>query len=223
MKANSFTTLMALGIALSFIATGCKNPENMETIYGRRTPPQDITGPGPIPGDHVAGDTNGMIAESDTQNHTNWIAHPEQFAADTVHFAYDSSVVRSADKSKVSEVADYLKGNGQTAVRVEGNCDERGTEEYNRSLGERRALAVREELVRLGITPDRVDTISYGEDKPVATGHNEDAWKQNRRGDFVLLTPPAGGAAAPSAPAPMMETPSTPAPATPPPSTPPAQ
>jgi peptidoglycan-associated lipoprotein len=90
----------------------------------------------------------------------------------------------------MAEVADFLKQNPQAAVRVEGNCDERGTEEYNRSLGERRALAAREELVRQGITPDRVDTLSYGEDKPLDSGHNESAWKQNRRDDFILLTPP---------------------------------
>ncbi len=154
---------------------------------------------------------------SEYPNHTGWSEDKDHFAVQTVHFAFDSSTVKSADKSKVAAVADYLKGNSQNAVRVEGNCDERGTEEYNRSLGERRALAVREELVHLGVTPDRVDTISYGEDKPVATGHNEDSWKQNRRADFILLTPPAGGTS----------TPATPPPAEPlstaPPSTPPAQ
>src|SRR5262249_24017150 len=103
---------------------------------------------------------------------------------------FDSSTVRSDDKSKIAIVADFLKANPQNAVRVEGNCDERGTEEYNRSLGERRALAAREELVRFGIEPSRVDTISFGEDKPVDTGHNEASWKQNRRADFILLTPP---------------------------------
>ena len=76
------------------------------------------------------------------------------------------------------------------AVQVEGHCDERGTEEYNRALGERRALAAREALIGLGIASDRVDTISYGEDKPAVPGHNESAWSKNRRGAFVLLTPP---------------------------------
>ena len=80
--------------------------------------------------------------------------------------------------------------NTADAVRVEGNCDERGTEEYNRALGERRALALREELVRLGVDPSRVDTVSYGEDKPVDPGHDESAWRKNRRGDFILLSPP---------------------------------
>jgi peptidoglycan-associated lipoprotein len=110
--------------------------------------------------------------------------------AHTVYFAYDSSVVRSSEKSKVAAVADYLKGNPAAAVRVEGNCDERGTEEYNRALGERRALAVRGMLVSLGIDPRRVDTISYGKDRPVEPLHNEAAWSKNRRDDFVLLTPP---------------------------------
>ena len=90
----------------------------------------------------------------------------------------------------MAAVADYLKANSAKAVRVEGNCDERGTEEYNRSLGERRALAVREELIRLGIDPTRVDTISYGKDRPADPGHDEAAWSKNRRDDFIVLTKP---------------------------------
>ena len=69
---------------------------------------------------------------------------------------------------------------------MDGHCDERGTEEYNRSLGERRALALREQLVGLGIDPALIDTVSYGKDRPVAPGHDESAWKQNRRGEFLL-------------------------------------
>jgi peptidoglycan-associated lipoprotein len=83
-----------------------------------------------------------------------------------------------------------LKGHPGQALRIEGNCDERGTEEYNRSLGERRALAVREELIRLGIDPTRADTISYGKDRPADPGHDESAWKKNRRDDFIVLSPP---------------------------------
>jgi len=112
------------------------------------------------------------------------------FEAQTVHFDYDSSVVKSGDKSKVAAVADALKANATAAVRVDGHCDERGTEEYNRSLGERRALAVREALIHDGIDPSRVDTRSYGRDRPVDTGKSEAAHKKNRRGEFILLTPP---------------------------------
>ena len=184
---------MALGLALSFVASGCR-PENLKRIPGTRPYAQDVNPLPPFPAPVVPFDANStnitMIALPDEPGHTNWTPNVEIFKDYSVHFAYDSSMVKAADKSKIAFVAQYLKSNPQTAVRVEGNCDERGTEEYNRSLGERRALAGREELVRLGIESGRVDTLSYGEDKPVATGHNENAWKENRRDDFILLTPP---------------------------------
>jgi len=192
MKATRFATLTALGIALSFIAVGCQL-QNPKKIPGQFTAiPEASTQPPIMPGPQMPEESNtvGMIQLPEFPGHTNWQENADQFKPDTIHFAYDSSVVPSADKSKVADVAKYLKENAQAAVRVEGNCDERGTEEYNRSLGERRALAAREELVRQGIGPDRVDTISYGEDKPVDSGHKESAWKQNRRDDFILLTPP---------------------------------
>ena len=189
MKAIRFTTLMALGIALSLFTSGC-HPENMKPIHGQVMATPEVPSIGPLPPPSIPQDTNSSIAFTDFPGHTNWVENPEQFKADSIHFAYDSSAVRSADKSKIVEVATYLKSNPQTAVRVEGNCDERGTEEYNRSLGERRALAAREELVRLGIPFDHVDTISYGEDKPAETGHTPAAWEKNRRDDFILLTPP---------------------------------
>lgn len=112
-----------------------------------------------------------------------------KFASDVVYFDFDSSVVKTSEKSKVGSVIDYLKSNATAAVEIEGHCDERGTEEYNRSLGERRALALREEIALAGIDPARVYTISFGEDKPAASGHNESAWSKNRRGEFILLTP----------------------------------
>ena len=189
MKATRFITLIAAGLALSYLAAGCR-PQNMAKIPNRPPEPKgnDVNPFGPMSG---PGDTNGLIALSDYPSHTNWVEHPDILKDYTIHFAFDSSAIRSSEKSKISKVADYLKKNTEAAVRVEGNCDERGTEEYNRSLGERRALAAREQLVGLGIAPDRVDTVSYGLDKPVDSGHNEAAWKQNRRDDFVVLTPPA--------------------------------
>src|SRR6185436_7904675 len=81
--------------------------------------------------------------------HPGWTQNHEALAADTVYFDYDKSTIRESEKSKVASVADYLKGNPAVAVLFEGHCDERGTEEYNRALGERRALALREELVKL--------------------------------------------------------------------------
>ena len=193
MKAIGFGTLTALGIALTLTTTGC-HPENLKDIPGRRQPtPVDVNPQPFIVANPPVDTTKGidMVPQAtEFPNHTNWVENRDALKEYSVHFAYDSSAVPSADKSKIAAVADYLKNHADAAVRVEGNCDERGTEEYNRSLGERRALAGREELIRLGLTSDRVDTLSFGEDKPLADGHNESAWKQNRRDDFVVLTPP---------------------------------
>ena len=113
-------------------------------------------------------------------------------AAYTVHFAFDSSVVKSSDEANVSAVAAALAGDASAKLLIEGHCDERGTEEYNRALGERRALALREALAKANVDPDRVRTISYGKDKPAVEGHDEAAYGKNRRGEFILLHPKAG-------------------------------
>jgi peptidoglycan-associated lipoprotein len=115
-----------------------------------------------------------------------WPRDRSVFKAYTVHFEYDSSAVKPGEKAHVKAVADYLKANMADAVEIEGHCDERGTEEYNRSLGDRRALALREALAAQGVDPMRVDTISYGKDRPVDTGRSEAAHRKNRRGEFVL-------------------------------------
>lgn len=109
--------------------------------------------------------------------------------SETVYFDLDKASVKSSEVAKVERVATYLKNETTVSLLIEGNCDERGTEDYNRSLGERRALAIREVLVNAGIAPDRVTTVTFGEDKPADTGHDETAWSKNRRGDFVVLKP----------------------------------
>jgi peptidoglycan-associated lipoprotein len=113
----------------------------------------------------------------------------EKFAADTVYFDFDRSNIKASEDSKLQDVANYLKANATAALIVEGNCDERGTEKYNLSLGERRALAIREYLANLGMDPQRIKTVTFGASKPVDPEHNEAAWKKNRRGDLVLVTP----------------------------------
>ncbi len=110
-------------------------------------------------------------------------------AAYTVHFDYDSSVVKSSEKANLQSVATALGADATLKLLIEGHCDERGTEEYNRSLGERRALALREALAKLNLDAARVKEISYGKDKPVDPGHDAAAWTKNRRGEFVLLHP----------------------------------
>jgi peptidoglycan-associated lipoprotein len=101
-----------------------------------------------------------------------------------VYFRYNESAIPDGELSKVDAVAAALQQAPQLVVLVEGNCDERGTNEYNMSLGEFRAQAVRERLLAAGIDAARVQTVSYGEEKPAAYGHDEASWAQNRRGEF---------------------------------------
>jgi peptidoglycan-associated lipoprotein len=197
MKLNKIGNRLALGVLLTIAAAGCKHTQPGVTNVNRGHRPdggvKSETG--------LAMKTDNLPSSSDNpadfghalnsrDAHKGWIEDATVFKAYTAHFEFDSSNVRAADKANLEAVAAQLKSNPTWAVRVEGNCDERGTEEYNRSLGERRALVLRESLIALGIEPSRIDNISYGEDKPVATGHDEAAWSQNRRGDFVQLTPP---------------------------------
>jgi peptidoglycan-associated lipoprotein len=92
----------------------------------------------------------------------------------------------SKEQSKLIIVSEKLKSDPSAKLLIEGHCDERGTEEYNRALGERRALALREALAAAGIDASNVRTISYGKDKPADPGHDESAWSKNRRGEFIL-------------------------------------
>jgi peptidoglycan-associated lipoprotein len=197
MKLNKFTNLLVIGLVLTVAASGCrKKPVNTTLLPGPYAskpidmPPGPPVKPGDQPESKPGTETPGGIPSNSADRFKDWIPDAAILKADTVYFDFDSSAIKASEKPKISAVADYVKANPGKAVRVEGNCDERGTEEYNRSLGERRALAVREELVRLGVSPDFIDTISYGKDKPVAQGHDEAAWKQNRRDDFIVLSPP---------------------------------
>lgn len=111
------------------------------------------------------------------------------FASEIVYFDYDSATVNSSEMPKLETVASYLQREPGALLRLEGHSDERGTDEYNRALGERRALSIREFLSALGVTVDRAETISYGEDRPAMVGSDEISWAKNRRGEFVVLVP----------------------------------
>ena len=103
----------------------------------------------------------------------------------TVYFRFDQSRIESTESGKLDAIANYLKSNPGTGVVIEGNCDVRGSEEYNRALGEKRALAAKFILLDRGIAENRIKVISYGEERPAVIGENESAWSQNRRDDFV--------------------------------------
>ena len=101
----------------------------------------------------------------------------------SVFFEFDSSTLTSEAKDKLSAVGAVLAKHPDLKVRVEGNCDERGSEQYNLALGQRRADAAKKYLATLGVKSDQITAISFGAEKPKAQGHDEEAWKQNRRDD----------------------------------------
>ena len=202
MKMNKLTFPLVIAMAAVMAFTGCKKgPVKTTMIPGQQAQVGDTSNPITLPQANPFGTEQnplsqpsgpGTLAEGNTWDIGNYTQDHDALAQYTVHFAFDSSVVKDSEQSKLDIVADKLKANPNARLLIEGNCDERGTEEYNRSLGERRALALREELVKKGVPADNIHTISYGKDKPVDDGHDEAAWSKNRRGDFVLCLPKTG-------------------------------
>lgn len=104
----------------------------------------------------------------------------------TVYFPFDSSAIEGDTKESIKGNAEFLKKMGTVDVQVEGHCDERGGRQYNLALGERRAKAVRDQLVALGVPAKRISVVSYGSERPSAEGSDESSWAKNRRANFVI-------------------------------------
>ena len=103
-----------------------------------------------------------------------------------VLFAFDSALLPPAETAKIEKVAQYLLDHPDRVAHVDGHCDERGSTAYNLSLGDQRAQSVRKYLIDVGIDGSRIQTRSFGKEKPIDAGHNETAWTKNRRGEFVI-------------------------------------
>ena len=188
---------IGFALAVAMVSAGCKSqvsvikPGDTWPAPGlTKIPPAGTVAPGYSPGKQAAEQPISPPADRmpgvNTQNGT------ALAAVDTVYFDYDSSVIRDGAHLNLQSVTAALQADPDATLLVEGNCDERGTEEYNRSLGERRALAARAALAPMGIDPQRVSTVSYGKDKPADPGYNHALWWKNRRDDFVLLHPKTG-------------------------------
>jgi len=104
-----------------------------------------------------------------------------------VYFDFDSSDIRKDQGARVELNADFIKKQKDYDIKIEGNCDQRGTNEYNMALGERRALSAKKYLINLGVDESKLRTISYGEERVLLHGHDELSWAQNRRADFVVI------------------------------------
>ncbi|HEX3624158.1 MAG TPA: peptidoglycan-associated lipoprotein Pal [Verrucomicrobiae bacterium] len=192
---NKLIYITALALTVTIASTGCRHkpvgitpiPDNQRGQIGENQPNtygQQLGNNGLV--------SSSPMAENQPFDPSKWDMDRDAFAANSVHFAFDSAVIRDSDTANLQAVAAKLNSDASANVMIEGNCDERGTEEYNRSLGERRAEAAREALVGMGVSASRIHTMSYGKDKPADTGHDESAWSKNRRDDFVLLHPKSG-------------------------------
>ena len=134
----------------------------------------------------------GATAEPMTETTPREEARPAQEAElqdelQKIYFNFDSADLSEESRSILTRNADYLSKAPSVKVRIEGNSDERGSDDYNMALGERRAKAAKDYLVNLGIQSNRLTTISYGEEKPVDPGQDEEAWAKNRRADFIIV------------------------------------
>ena len=196
MKLNQTIFPLTLALAAMLAATGCyKSHPKVTQLPGSQAQVGGDQQPQPIPSVPPIDTQNQFPQATDTHGpiglNQNWDVNDvtqdrDALADQTVHFAFDSAAVLSKEQDKIVIVSEKLKSDPAALLIIEGHCDERGTEEYNRSLGERRALALREALANAGIDAQRIRTISYGKDKPADTGHDESAWSKNRRGEFIL-------------------------------------
>jgi peptidoglycan-associated lipoprotein len=131
----------------------------------------------------IPGETMGTAAglgETISEGRTNAPMHP-------IYFDFDRFNIRDDMKPVMEKDALFLLDYPEIMIEIQGNCDERGTNEYNLALGERRAKGARAYLVNLGVNPDRIDTVSFGEERPLDSEHNENAWAKNRRDDLVII------------------------------------
>ena len=143
---------------------------------------------GATPGRWVASSALGGTADKD-----GWVeADPSgnRLGMPIIYFKYDEDALVPSEREKLDRIAAYMSDKPTLGLVIEGHCDQRGTEEYNRALGERRANAIRAYLVTKGVADGKIKTVSYGEDKPAAQGSGEDVWKQNRRGVPVPMIIP---------------------------------
>ncbi len=168
---TKFSYVMGLaGISAALLLGACSTPKPVDTA----PPPMASTPSGPPPSG------SSIVPGSAEDLRVN--------VGDTIHFGYNEYNVEDNDKGTLQRQATWLQKYPGIRVTVEGDCDERGTREYNLALGARRANAVKEYLVSLGVSAARVETISYGKEHPICSESTEDCWAQNRRGVTSIVS-----------------------------------
>jgi peptidoglycan-associated lipoprotein len=186
-RINKVLSILTLTIiALSMLVTGCQKravtrPEEVTSPVAKEQPEamQKQKGSEKITEQKVE-----SVASKDTAA---TYAEGKEGMFEDILFAYDKYDVKGSYKAVMQSVAAWMMKNSSATLSIEGHCDERGTNEYNLALGDRRAKSVKDYLVSLGVPSSRIETISYGEEKPLCTEQSEECWAKNRRAHFVIL------------------------------------
>ena len=189
MRKNSlWLSVVAVLAAVSLLTLGACSTKKKETLpaAGEKTEAGTSVGGDGAAGSSQSGGAGAVTAEERTQQGQRDVSYTEESQLKDVNFDFDKSDIRPDARDILKNNADWIKANAKSKIQIEGHCDERGTNEYNLALGERRANAVKKYLVSLGIEADSLYTISYGEELPIDPGHSEDAWSKNRRAHFLV-------------------------------------
>lgn len=165
--------LVFLALALALLGSGCKKGTKLEPAAEK--PPQKVEEQPP-----KEEETPKPVQEPQVTK--------KEVSFQMIHFDFDKYNLRSDAIGVLNQNAKVLMENPEVKIRIEGHCDERGTVEYNLALGEKRASAAKDYLVKLGISPPRIELISYGKERPLDLNSNEGAWAKNRRDDFKIIS-----------------------------------
>ena len=176
-----FSTMMVV-FAAALCVAGCKYGKVNEGSGTDTGVGSDIAN-----GGDISSVESGSIDDVSQRHFEDYLTRCTDVNFAPVYFGFDSTVVPQGELGKIDEVVQHLNANANRVTVIEGNCDERGSNEYNMSLGENRAIIIRNYLVQSGISADRIQTRSYGEEKPAVTGNDESAWSKNRRGEFAIF------------------------------------
>lgn len=175
--------ILILAAAVGFVVAGCTSTPTEKPAPAPEAQPAPPAPPPPAPPPAPAAP---QAVEAPPPAPMDELNNPNSILAKrSVYFDFDKSLIHQSDVPIIEAHGNYLVSHTARTVRIEGNCDERGSREYNLALGQRRADVVRSRLQLLGVPTSRVETVSYGKEKPRAMCHNESCWWQNRRSDIV--------------------------------------
>jgi len=177
MKSRSLFFVPVILVLSMFVLWGC--PKKAEVTTTQETPKEAApAAEAPKPEEAVP---TPAIREAQPEER----AEAKAAGLQPIHFDFDKSFIRDDAKPVMKANAEWLKANPKVKVKIEGNCDERGTKEYNQALGQRRAASAKKYLTDMGVSGNRISLISYGKEKPICTQSTEDCWQKNRRDDLV--------------------------------------